>query len=199
MISSQYRSLIPEFLVAHDLFCSPNIARLKKPWLRLIFRRSTCIKIKKTTKREESSMQKRFIIAESIVEQWIARWTSNPEIAGPKPAEDDFGFRRFSLIGMINLNQKLFHESKTVCVSHKRWSKWAMMRFLSKNSQTIMQQKKSIDNCSGKKTHNQKQNLQRFFVQSNSVQMTNFSGQAKIPIRKFKIRRQASIVQSTAK
>ena len=47
VISSQYRSMIPEVLLAHDKFCSPKNARLKKPWWRLIFRRSSYITIKK--------------------------------------------------------------------------------------------------------------------------------------------------------
>ena len=52
----------------------------------------------------------------------------------------------------------------------------------------------SIDKCSWKKSYIQEKNMQRSFVPSNSVQMTNFSGQLKKPIRKLKIRRRLSIV-----
>ena len=40
---------------------------------------------------------------EVLVAQWIALLTSDPDIAGSNPAEDDFGFRRFSLFRKFTL------------------------------------------------------------------------------------------------
>ena len=49
-----------------------------------------------------------------LVAQWIARWTSNPDIAGSNPAEDDSGFRCFTLF------QKFTSIENCLCFTQKR-------------------------------------------------------------------------------
>ena len=145
------------------------------------------------------------LIPEVLVAHWIVRLNSNPEVASSNPADDDFGFRCFGLLRKFTLYQKLLYVSKAVvcikncciknclCFTQKK-IQMSDDKISSSEQPKIYRTKKAVIIVVGQKTKNQKQSLPRSSVPSNSVQMTNFSGQLKIPIRRFKIRRSPSIV-----